>query len=199
MYSQRGYMLVRYSRYFRTGYLPIQQSSIVFFGCSFMWGESVNYTESVAYLVQKATGIHCQNFAVPGAGPQLVREIMDQLDLSRARAVVIAWPGVLREHYWRADQLLCYGPWVGQTHRLSKYTEEYARYHQRLASGSVLAANHRARDCGISQPTLAFDFRQFAQGFSDLGRDGSHPGPRTQARVAQRVLAWLKFNRLTAV
>lgn len=59
MCSQRGYMLVRYSRYFRTGYLPIQQSSIVFFGCSFMWGESVNYTESVAYLVERATGIHC--------------------------------------------------------------------------------------------------------------------------------------------
>lgn len=188
-------MLVQYGRYFRTGYHPVSRGSIVFLGCSFMWAEALPRRASVPYKVSERTGLHCQNFAVPGAGPQLVRAIADQLDLTRALAVVIAWPGPLREHYWREGQLECYGPWVTGEHRLCA-SPNYSVYKQRLVSGQVLECNQRAREITLGVPLLQFDFRQFAQGFHDLAEDNSHPGVRTQSRVASGVVAWLEFNRL---
>lgn len=154
-------------------------------GCSFTWGQGVAEELSWPYLLGRSLEMSIANLGVQGSSPLRVWHTYSALiNEHRPRAVIFAWPGLVRTYKIMDNQIVNLGPW--NMHR-------DAEYKQQLISGEIEQQNRlliaHAKQ-SINVPAVHFTTRSlFAnEQFIDLADDGQHPGALSHELISNRVL-----------
>jgi hypothetical protein len=175
-------------------------SSVVFLGCSFVWGTGLEDSETITSQFTELTGLKSANLGVCGGSSSLIAEIITSGCLDSARAVVIAWPHLARDHLWAGSELVCLGPWTvqGQPRPESVSRDSWAEtmlaWSELLASGQAerQALDSRNSAWLLKQPYIEFTYyeRLRLMGLRDLARDNQHPGPESNRQLASWLASW---------
>ncbi len=177
-------------------------SSVVFLGCSFVWGTGLEDSETITSQFTQLTGLKSANLGVCGGSSSLIAEIINSGCLDSARAVVIAWPHLARDHLWAGSELVCLGPWTvqGQDRPRDLTQDQWQarrlEWSELLTSGQAEQQGLAARNSAwrITQPCIEFTYyeRLRLMGLRDLARDNQHPGPESNRQLAQWLASWAK-------
>jgi hypothetical protein len=183
--------------------------AIWFFGCSHVYGTSVENTETAPYQLSQLTNHTVINFGRPASGPMMVEHLLkDLLKKHKPLAVVIAWPSLLRwqskeksapypvlwyphclDESWREPKCLHYG-----TREL--WPDSWKKYLELVKTDEIIKVNLEtiARVKQLLKNIKLIEFTYFKEddlpnlwspNRVDLGTNNLHCGPETQLQVAK--------------
>lgn len=182
-------------------------NSILFLGCSMVYGQGVNETETVVHQLELQTSIPCINLGVCGASPMFTwSELSDLLDLGiRPKGIVVIWsdPSRFTEYNSKENmQHFCAGDLnrpIIETSNLAKewLTHEYQGV--AFAERAMISCRAMCKDI----PYFEYSWYQNKQlGLFNLGiyncdvsTDNSHPGPLTYIRWAEHIANDIKVSK----
>lgn len=182
-------------------------NKIWFFGCSHVFGSGVLAEETAPHQLSQILNTEVINYGVPGSGPMMVEEQLNDLLIRYTpKFVIIAWPNLSR---WQSKEPLIpfsvlWGPWVLESnyktsldHFGSKkiFPKTWKKYVDLLDTGSVNSINlntiSRVRDKLKNIPNIEFTYNYddkldiHKPLWKDKGTTGMHPGPVTHKETAE--------------
>jgi hypothetical protein len=174
---------------------------VVFLGCSYVWGQGLEDSETVVHQFSQITSLKSANLGIRGGSASLIAEIINSGCLARARAVIISWPHRNRRHLWAGPELVCLGPWSftrTPAQPLSLKDQEWREILRDWQEDLALARTehqdplYRSSAWSLTQPRAEFSYWDTlrAWGCEDRARDGLHPGAESNQRMASWLASW---------
>ena len=198
------------------------ERSVLFFGCSEIFGVAANIDETVPYLYTDITGIPSVNLGIPGGSngqiAQLCEAVLHMIGVEPA-AIVVAWAPLERLHIRYHDHHYTVGPWnvdnpeqfdTDATIGAWRYCRD--QYRQRVMSDECLQEEFGAwrsylnsvvpetvaliEYSGIEPATCQLTGQTWwdkMQVPDDLARDGWHSNGRRNRRIVNQLLQEYQF------
>lgn len=190
--------------------------SVVFFGCSEMFGVAIDTPETVPAIYTQLTGIPSVNCGRPGASNGEIAELVEavlEMTGTKPAAVVVAWAPLERLHIRYHDRYYTVGPWnVDDPHQFDdsgtigawKYCTQ--QYRQQVMHDAQLMEefdkwrNHVKQSVpddvalieysGIEPATRDITGQTWWEPCSwlDFARDGHHSNGRRNRRLVNQLL-----------
>ena len=198
------------------------ERSVLFFGCSEIFGVAANIDETVPYLYTDITGIPSVNLGIPGGSngqiAELCEAVLNMIGVEPA-AIVVAWAPLERLHIRYHDHHYTVGPWnvdnpeqfdTDATIGAWRYCRD--QYRQRVMSDECLQEEFGAwrsyltsavpetvplvEYSGIEPATCQLTGQTWwdkMQVPDDLARDGWHSNGRRNRRIVNQLLQEYQF------
>jgi hypothetical protein len=183
--------------------------AVWFFGCSHVYGTSIDNTETAPYQLSQLTNHTVINFGRPASGPMMVEYLLnDLLKKHTPLAVVIAWPSLIR---WQSKEKNAPYPVLWHLHSLDEswvetnclhfgtktlWPNSWKKYSELVKTGEIINVNLEtiARVKQLLKNIKLIEFTYFKEDALpdlwspvrvDLATNNLHCGPKTQLQVAK--------------
>jgi hypothetical protein len=176
-------------------------NAIWFFGCSHVFGTSLEHNETAPYQLGRLLEHSVVNYGRPGIGPLTIKiQIGELLKSYTPKAIIVAWPSLDR---WQSGSVL----WIPHCLTGVKmhsdnfgckklWPDQWKQYKELVMTGDIrklnLEAVYDTHKLVNKIPYIEFSYteQEFitpVYPFKDLARDNIHPGPVTQQIIAEWV------------